>query len=168
MKKNSIIFLSFIGLISLLFSCEKDETKVYMLDNPIPPKIITLPDLTLEYANEADTLIFIGTPVDLGFQTSASYFLEASATGNNFLPASNVVRVYFGGQDTLIKVTEKALNTLMKRFPAGVSTSVDFRIRAVATIDAGAGSLGSSANPLVVISEIITANVITYAPPPAK
>jgi len=168
MKKNAIIFLSFIGLIVLLFSCEKDETKVIMLDEPIPPKIIALPDLTLEHANAADTLVFIGAPVNLGFTTSASYFLEASATGNNFLPASNVIRVYFGGQDTLIKVTEKALNTLMKRFPAGVSTSVDFRLRAVIAIDAGTGSLGSSANPLIVISETTTANVVTYTPPPAK
>ena len=85
--KNLVIYLTFIGLIGLLFSCEKDETKVVMLTNPIAPTIQTVPNLTLKRTSGNDTLVFVGTAVDPGFQASATYFLEACVKGNNFKDA---------------------------------------------------------------------------------
>lgn len=165
MKNNIILFLTFIGLIGLLFSCEKDETKVYMPTDPILPEIVTFPDLTLEKVNALDTLAFIGTPIDPGFTASAGYFLEACASGSKFPAGAGTIRIYFGKQDTLITITEEALNKLFyKKFPPGAPAPIDFRIRTLLTVDAGTGSPGSSADPLVYLSEIYTENISTYNP----
>jgi starch-binding outer membrane protein SusE/F len=165
MKKNIILLFTFIGLIGLLFSCEKDETKVYMPTDPIIPEIVTFPDLTLEKANALDTLAFIGTPIDPGFTASANYFLEACAAGTNFPAGASTIRVYFGKQDTLITITEEALNKLFyKKFAPGTPAPIDFRIRTQLVIDAGTGSPGSSTNPVQYISEIYTETISTYNP----
>ena len=37
MKK--LIYLTFIGLLGLLFSCKEDGDQVYILDNPVAPTI---------------------------------------------------------------------------------------------------------------------------------
>ena len=163
MKTKAILLLSFIGLSGLMLSCETEQDKVFLLEDPIKPAFVELPDLTLSAANKADTLVFKCSPVDLGFRTSSNYFVEACGTGLGFTPASNVIRVYFGAQDTLIKVTEEALNKLfVKKFPAGTPAPIDFRIRAVIVVDAGTGALGSTANKYEVISEITTATISTY------
>jgi len=163
MKKNLIIFLSLIGLIGLLSSCERDDVKVVMLENPIAPTIESMPALSLARANGAVLLSFAGTPVDPGFQASTTYFLEACLHGNNFADA---LVIYTGIQDTLIKMATSDLNgLLLKKFTADQITSVDFRIRAVLTVDAGTGAPGTSSNPLVYTSAITTANVKPYGFP---
>jgi hypothetical protein len=163
MKKNRFLIMSFIGLIGLLISCEKDETKVVMLKDPVAPKFVTFPDLTLEKVSAKDTLRFIGTLVDLGFTASADYILEACVSGTGFLSGAGTIRIYIGKQDTLILLTEEAVNKiLVKKFPAGVAAAVDFRIRAQMKLDSGTGALGSNSKPMEYISEIKTVNVITY------
>jgi hypothetical protein len=165
MKNNRFLLLTFIGLIGLLFSCEKDETKVYMPADPILPEIVTFPDLTLEKVNAKDTLAFIGTPIDPGFTASASYFLEACASGTNFPAGAATIRIYFGKQDTLITITEEALNKMFyKKFPPGAPAPIDFRFRTLLVIDAGTGAPGSSTNPVQYISKIFTENISTYNP----
>lgn len=163
MNKNSIIYLTLIGLIGLLFSCEKDETKVVMLTNPIAPTIQTVPDLTLKRAKGMDTLVFVGTAVDPGFQASATYFLEICPKGNNFKDATVLTS---GIKNTQMKITVSDLNgILLKKFPADQVSAVDLRMRAVLSVDAGTGALGTSANPLEYSSEIKTVNVTTYGLP---
>ena len=163
MKRNSLIYLIFIGLISLLAGCKKDETKVIMLDSPIAPTIVTMPNLALTRVHGKDTLTFVGTPVDPGFQASATYFLEACAHGNNFADA---VTIYSGVQDAVIKITVSDLNGIMlKKFTADQATAVDFRIRSVLTVDAGTGAPGTSTNPLVYSSAATNANVTVYGLP---
>ena len=115
MKKNLIIYLTFIGLLGLFTGCEEDGTKVVIMSSPIAPTLKTIPDLTLSRANAAQMLEFIGTPVDPGFQASANYVLEACAAGNAFADA---VTVYSGVQDTSIKITQSDLNgILLKNVP---------------------------------------------------
>lgn len=163
MNKKIIILLTFIGLIGLLSSCEKDETKVVMSSNPIAPTISVLPDLTLIRAHGLDTLVFIGTPVNPGFTSSANYFLEACATGNNF---KDSIVLYSGVQDKQIKMTVGDLNgMLLKKLPADQVSSVDFRIRSVLVVDAGTGALGTSTNPMTYTSDILTQNVTIYGLP---
>ncbi|MDP3914482.1 MAG: SusE domain-containing protein [Bacteroidota bacterium] len=161
--KNLFIYLTFIGLIGLLFSCEKDETRVVMLTNPIAPTITTLPDLTLKRAKGNDTLVFVGTAVDPGFQASATYFLEACAKGNNFKDA---VVILSSVKPTAFKITVSNLNGIfLKKFPADQVSSVDLRIRSVLVVDAGTGALGTSTKPFEYISEIKNANVTVYGLP---
>jgi starch-binding outer membrane protein SusE/F len=158
MKKNLIIYLTFIGLISLLSGCEKDGTKVVISDPVVAPTLVTLPNLTLQRVNASNTLVFVGTPVDPGFQASATYSLEACAKGTNF---ADPISVITGVQDTAMKTTVSELNTiLLTKFPADAVSEVDFRIRCLMTVDAGTG-----AEPMVYISATKTANVTTYGPP---
>jgi starch-binding outer membrane protein SusE/F len=158
MKKNLIIYLTFIGLIGLLSGCEKDGTNVVISDSPVPPAIITLPNLTLQRVNGAQTLTFVGKPVDPGFVASATYYLEACAKGNKFVDA---IAILSGTQDTAMKITVSDLNgILLKKFPADQVSDVDFRIRSVLVRDAGTGVAS-----LVYISDTKTAAVTIYGLP---
>jgi len=156
MKKY--IYIVFIGLFGLLSSCEKDGEQVVMLENPIAPTLVTIPDLTLERNNGTQTLEFVGTPVDPGFTVSAKYFLEACAAGNNFTDA---VLILSDVQASSFKITVSDLNgLLLKKFPADATSSVDFRIRAVLVTDAGTG-----AQTFEYVSATSTASVFLYGLP---
>jgi starch-binding outer membrane protein SusE/F len=158
MNKNSIIYLIVIGLIGLFSSCQKDETKVVMMTSPIAPTLKTVPDLTLLRTHGTDTLLFVGTAVDPGFQASATYFLEACATGNNF---KDSIQLLSAVQDAALKITVSDLNgILLKKFPADQVSSIDLRIRSVLSVDAGTG-----AKPKVYSSAIKTVNATVYGLP---
>jgi hypothetical protein len=158
MKKNLIIYLTVIGLIGLLSSCEKDETRVVMLTNPVVPTIKTMPDLTLTRTNGTQTLTFVGTPVDPGFQASVVYYLEACASGNKFV---DVTPILSSTQDAELKITVSDLNgILLKSFPADEVSTVDFRIRSVLVTDAGTG-----VKPLMYNSPTVPAEVTLYGLP---
>jgi len=160
MIKNFLKYIPVIGLATILFSCEKDEIKVLMLDNPIPPAIVSLHNLTLQQTKAADTLVFTSTPVDPGFQASTKYYLEACATGDNFVKPLNLFTTI---KVETLKITVGDLNKLMvKKFKVVQGFSVDFRIRAVLVVDAGTGALGTSTNPLSFASDTKTASVTTY------
>lgn len=163
MKKNLIIFITLIGLIGFLSSCEKDDTRIIMLESPTVPTLKSLPNLTLQRAHAYDTLAFTGTPVDPGFSASAVYFLEACLAGNNFADA---VTIWSGTQDTLIRMSIMDINTaLLKKFTADQTSSADFRIRSVLVVDAGTGALGTSSNPLTYSSVKTTASIKPYGLP---
>ncbi len=154
--KKLIFYITILGL--LFNSCKKDETKVVMLTNPTPPTLASLPDLTLQRAHGLDTLVFVGTAVDPGFKASATYFLEACATGNNF---KDSLQVLSSTQDATLKITVSALNgILLQKFPADVASAVDFRIRSVLSIDAGTGAL-----PRIYASDPVSANVTIFGLP---
>lgn len=163
MTKKYFIYLTIIGLFGLLLSCEKDGENVVMLDNPIAPTIKTVPDLTLKRASGTNILEFVGTPVDPGFAASANYFLEACKSGTNFADA---ITLASGVQATSFKVSVSNLNSaFLKKFPADQVTSVDLRIRAVLTVDAGTGAPGTGTKPFAYSSAVKTVNVTTYGLP---
>jgi hypothetical protein len=156
MIKKIVLYLTFIGLFGLLFSCEKDETKAVLLASPIAPTIASMPDLTLKRASGTNVLEFVGTPVEPGFQASVIYYLEACAKGNNFKDA---LLIMSDVQALSFKITVGDLDgKLLTKFPADQVSSVDFRIRSVLTLSSGTGSY-------VYNSAIKTADVKTYGPP---
>jgi len=156
MNKKIYLYLTFIGFIGLLLSCEKDETKAVLLDNPIAPTIQSTPDLVLKRANGLNVLEFKGTPVDPGFQASATYYLEVCAKGNNFKDATLILS---DTQDLSMKITVADLDgILLKKFPADQVSSIDFRIRSVLSLSSGTGSFAYS-------SATKTVDVTTYGPP---
>ena len=163
MNKKIVLYISFIGLIGLLFSCEKDEDQIFMLDTPVAPTLINVPDLTLERSNGSNTLEFTGTPVDPGFQASANYFLQAAEAGTDFADPLTIISDI---QVNSLKIKVSDLNgILLKKFPADVATSVDLRIRAVLVVDAGTGAPGTSADPFEYFSETKTVSVTPYGLP---
>jgi len=156
MNKKTYIYLTFIGLIGLLLSCQKDETKAVLLDNPIAPTIQSTPDLTLKRANGTTVLNFVGTPVDPGFQASATYYLEACAKGTNFADATLILS---DKQDLSMKISVADLDgILLKKFPADKVSSIDFRIRAALSLSSGTGTYSYN-------SATKTVDVTTYGPP---
>lgn len=163
MNKNLFTYISLIGLIGLLFSCEKDETKVIMSASPIVPTLQTVPDLTLKRTNGTNILEFVGTPVDPGFNASVSYFLEIAAKNTNF---ADPIILLSGVQDKSMKISVSDLNgILLKKFTADQVTSVDMRIRSVLVVDAGTGALGTGSNPLAYSSATKTVDVTPYGLP---
>ncbi len=163
MKNRILILLAFIGLTAFFTSCEEDGEKITISTNPIPPALVTIPDLTLERASATDTLIFEGTAVDPGFAASASYFLEACSEGNNF---EDVTIIYTGTEVTLIKMSVGEINSiLVSSFPADEVSMIDFRLRAVLVVDAGTGALGTGENLLEYSSGAYTQSVTIYGLP---
>lgn len=160
---RNTIFILFIGLIVLFVSCEKDGETILMLDNPVAPEIVTMPNLTLQRNNGTEMLEFVGTPVDPGFQASVKYFLEATAAGSNF---ADPVVILTDIQNASLKISVSDLNGIMlKKFPADQATPVDFRIRSVLVVDAGTGAPGTGTSPFEYMSETATANVTLYGLP---
>lgn len=156
MNKKILIYLTFIGLIGLLFSCEKDENKAVLLDNAISPILQTVPNLTLKRTGGTDVLTFVGTAVNPGFEASATYFLEACAKGDNF---KNPIAILSDKQDLSMKITVSDFNgILLKSFPADQISSIDLRIRAVLSLSSGTGSF-------VYSSPVKSIDATTYGPP---
>lgn len=163
MKNKILLYLTFVGLLGGLVACEDEGEIVTMRENPIAPSIQTMPELTLSRDRGTDSLEFVATPVDPGFQASARYFLEAAAAGTNF---ADPVQLYNGVQADEIKITASDLNTaLLKKFPADATSTLDFRLRAVLVVDAGTGAEGTGTNPFEYISAIQTADVYLYGLP---
>lgn len=161
MKK--LIYITFVGLLGLLFACEKDGDQIFLPDNPTAPTIVSMPDLTLERNNGTNILEFVGTPVDPGFVASARYFLEACATGDGF---NNVIQILSSDEATSFTISVSDLNgLLLKKFPADEVSSLDFRIRSRLVVDAGTGAPGAADDTFEYISETQTANVTLYGLP---
>jgi len=163
MKKNILIYLTFIGLAAFFTSCEKDGEKVIMLSDPTAPVLTTVPDLTFQRANGMNVLEFVGTPVDPGFQASATYYLEACASGTSF---ADPVTLWTGNQCKSMKATVSDLNgILIKKFPADASSALDLRLRAVLVVDAGTGAPGTGTNTFTYISDLKSATAALYGLP---
>ncbi|MFZ2341341.1 MAG: SusE domain-containing protein [Bacteroidales bacterium] len=163
MKKNLFIYLTIIGLAVIFTSCEKDGELVTMSSNPVAPTLTTVPNLTLLRTNGTQVLEFAGTPVDPGFQASATYTLEACAKGTNF---ADPVLIWSGTQCESIKITVSDLNgALIKKFPADALSDVDFRLRAVLVVDAGTGAPGTGTNPFSYSSAAVGSAVTLYGLP---
>lgn len=164
MKRNSLIYIGFIGLLGILSGCEKDETKVTMLDEPNPPVLVSIPDnLILNRSAANDTVEFTGIPVDPGFEASATYSLETCEAGTNF---ADPLVLYSGSKADVIKFKVSELNELLlKKFDGDVQTQADFRLTALLTVDAVTGAPGTGSNPFLYPSESKTATVSPYGLP---
>ncbi len=137
MKNYYIILFTLVGLLSIFTGCEKDGDEPVMSDNVIAPAITTMPDLTMVRAEGANDVTFICSPVDAGFNASATYYLEACPSGDNF---ENVVEIYNGVKCDAISLTVSELNSiLLDQFKEDITSSADIRLRCVLETDAGVG-----------------------------
>ncbi|MCL3779881.1 SusF/SusE family outer membrane protein [Prolixibacteraceae bacterium JC049] len=161
MKK--ILYIAFIGLLGLLSACEKDGDQVFMLETPVAPSIVTMPNLTLERNNGTNVLEFVCTPVKPGFAASANYFLEAAVSETNF---AKTIAIQSNTTGTSFKIAVSELNQiLLKELPADQASNVDFRVRSVLVVDAGTTAPGTGAKPFEYTSDVQTASVTVYGLP---
>jgi len=162
MKIKIKYLISLLLMVGLFSSCQKQEL-VKMTTNPIAPEITSMPNLTLARANGTDTLTFKGTAVNPGFQASATYYLEACPTGNNF---AKPISILHSNSDKMMKITVSDMNgILLKSFPADTVSSIDFRIRAVLAVDAGTGAPGTGSNLFEYSSTTNSSDVTIYGLP---
>jgi starch-binding outer membrane protein SusE/F len=156
MRKYIYILLAFVGLISLLSSCKKDETKTVLKENPVPPSLTTVPNLKLERVNSANVLQFVGTEADFGFTASTTYYLEVDLAGNNFQKA---VSITSHSTDTF-NISVDAMNAiLIRNYTADSTYAVQFRVRASLLVE------NSNPKPILAISDPVDVNVTTYGLP---
>lgn len=163
MKNKISLLFTLALLLGILSSCEKDGTKLSLNSDPTKPAITSMPDLTLSRANGTQDLTFGVSPVEPGFTASATYFLEACPSGNNFANKVTILNKVVA-KDFVIQTSE--LNgLLMKIVPADVASQVDFRLRSVLVVDGGTGAPGTGDNTFEYISDVKTATVTPYGLP---
>jgi starch-binding outer membrane protein SusE/F len=155
--KNKTIFLIFFSLIVTLIACEKVEEKVYLAENVVPAELITIPDLNLKRANAGDTLVFVGTSLDVGFQASSQYSFRVASIGG--LEESSSLGPT--SADTVLRITIDDLNSrLASRGEEYATTPLVFLIESSLILDAGDG-----AYEFLYFSTPITVDVTIYGDP---
>ncbi|MCU4157415.1 SusE domain-containing protein [Carboxylicivirga sp. A043] len=157
---NRAIIYFLIGLFAFVVGCEKEGDKVVMLDSPTAPELVSMPDLNLTRDNSGNSLTFAGNPVDPGFVASATYYLEACEAGNDF---QDLALIYSGSQINEVTMTVSELNqALLTILDEDKTTSVDFRVRSILTVDAGTGAPGTGSNPFEYTSQIVNEDVTVF------
>lgn len=164
MRNKVIKYFGIVGLLGLLASCEKDGEQVKMLAEPIPPTIVSMPEMLFyRTGNPNDTVEFKCTPVDPGFTASATYILEIAPAGDNF---TNKIELYSGPQDTLIAFKISDINAkLLSLFDGDVESDAEIRVRAILTVDAGTGAPGTGDDAFEYTSAASSATVRPYGLP---
>jgi len=131
MKKINLIILILVGLF-VLFSCEKDETKVVV--GVYTPPAFTAPTggssyVLTEETESATMTTFTWSAADFGFKAAISYSVQFDFTGNDFASPVNL------GTTTKLEmaITVGSINQkiLLADGPFGVVNSIETRIMAI-------------------------------------
>lgn len=79
MKNNILRYIVYLGIIPMMFSCEKDENRAIALDKPKPPTL-NQPDtaIVLSRKEPDKEFIFEGQPAHFGFNARIEYSLMVS------------------------------------------------------------------------------------------
>jgi starch-binding outer membrane protein SusE/F len=154
MRKITIILTALVSLLAIV-SCEKDETRAIVLDNPAAPAFTNLTDgssLVLEKENALAPIVYEWTQSDFGFDASITYTVQIDKQGNDFADANPLGTANNAG--TLTIVTNDLNNKLltMKGDPED-PTPVAVEFRVVATV-------GTNVEP--VSSTVIKQSITTY------
>jgi hypothetical protein len=129
MKKKFIYII--LGLF-ILSSCEKDETKVIVSENPVNPQF-TSPDDGSKYiltlAEKEVLFITTWTHAEYGFPTVISYVIQMDTIGGTFKKSQMVGATT--NDTSSIKYSD--LNTKLKalKLKAGIAKDVRLRIRSM-------------------------------------
>ncbi|MBK7213741.1 MAG: SusE domain-containing protein [Bacteroidales bacterium] len=104
MRKISIIFITLVGLFGLV-SCEKDETRAVISDNPTAPAFTNLTAgaaIVLQKPDADNPISYEFSTADFGFQSSVTYAVQVDLAGNNFADAVNLGTVNNGTSISLL------------------------------------------------------------------
>jgi len=156
MKRKLFFPIILTGLV-LLASCEKDETKVYISENPTVPSIknpASGASVVLTNADSANNITFNWSRADFGFSCVINYTLQMDKAGNEFNEALN----FTSGTDTSTKVNIYTLDgkLLANGYPEDVAASVELRVRAIVA------GINSSHFADTIYSSTITMSITPY------
>ncbi|HLK30259.1 MAG TPA: SusE domain-containing protein [Puia sp.] len=146
----------------MLWSCKKDEAKVYYLGGTNPVLTASTNALDLAYANADQTaVVFSWTNPDYKFTTGVSsqdvtYLLEIDTTGSNFTnPSRQQVSI---SKNLTFTISEGTFNDYLLnqlQLVAGVSHNLDVRVTATLTN-----------NSAVIHSNVVNLTATPYTIPP--
>jgi starch-binding outer membrane protein SusE/F len=156
MKYKLLLFASFLA--GILFSCKKEENRVYFEGGTAP--VLTASstaDLVLTDANKNNQAIrFSWTNPDYNFSTGVSsldvtYTLQVDTTGANF--KSKSMQEVAIAKDLSVAYTVKELNTILTKLEMAenIPHNIEFRIKA---------TLGTNAAPLY--SNVVKVKITPY------
>jgi hypothetical protein len=126
---NKLLVLTFFSV--ALLGCKKDETLTTIANAKAPVLSSSANTLVLTEANKANTALTLSwTAADYGFKSAVKYTIQIAKAGTNFAAPKDVA--IDAGKLTLGYTVEE-LNTLLNisGYQFGVSTNVEFRVRAV-------------------------------------
>lgn len=126
---NKLLVLTFFSV--ALLGCKKDETLTTIANAKAPVLSSSANTLVLTEANKANSALTLSwTAADYGFKSAVKYTIQIAKAGTNFAAPKDVA--IDAGKLTLGYTVEE-LNTLLNisGYQFGVSTNVEFRVRAV-------------------------------------
>lgn len=131
--KRYILILILISWTGLFFSCEKDETKVYLRSDASAPTLLSPADgdvLSLSLADSSDYILFSWNAADYGFNAALTYSVELDRAGNDFSAPLTVL------SDITTRTDSIMVYTLNNQLVAGeyetdVPASVEIRVRSI-------------------------------------
>jgi hypothetical protein len=133
MKK--IIYIA--GLLLVLASCEKEETRAVLSENPVPPSI-TKPSsgtaIVLSTATPSPEIMFNWTKADFGFKAMVVYSVQMDTLNANYKRSSgtaNFATTSVGSDTALVKHKDMIAKLKVFKLPANVENTVEIRIRAI-------------------------------------
>lgn len=133
-----------------LFSCEKDEDRVYLNVGDSPELTASESEVVLSSEQEAeDVITFTWTAPDYGFRAAVDYSLQFAVKGNDF---ANPVEVSVG-ENRESTLTVRRLNTVANQLglTAGTASEIEVRVES---------NVASTVEPLY--SSLITLTVTPY------
>lgn len=148
---NKIFFIS-LALI-LLWSCKKDETKIFLENGAKQTLSVSSSSLVLVPADAAkEAIIFAWDAVQYGYPAGSSYTLQFDKAGGTFATPAKSENI---GTDRKKSYTTEELNKLLllAGFPAGSSSQILVRIKSEIT---GVSTVAPQ------YSNVITINITPY------
>ncbi len=125
------IFMAAFG-VSMLTSCEKDETKVY-LNSEATAGDITTPATGEAYVltdeDSADYITFSWVEPDYGFDAAISYTVQMDQEGNDFADAFDIISTTSPTDSIMIYTLNSKV--IAQSYEARTATSFEVRIRSI-------------------------------------
>ncbi len=126
--RRLIAFITIIGLIAM-FSCKKDETKVFIKANPTSSALTNPGDIVLTLADSANNITFKWTSADFGFPAMVNYSLQIDKKSNAFSNPLNIATIT---SDTTAMVNSYALDNMLRSNEYDtVATASQMRVMAI-------------------------------------
>jgi len=131
MKRIAFYIFPLLGLLALA-SCEKDETRAVLSENPTGPAITSPSSGTskvLTNADSAKSITFTWTAADFGFPAGVNYVLQMDKAGNNF--KDPLLLAATTSTSASVNIYDLDNKMLANGYPEDVAAQVEIRVRAI-------------------------------------
>ena len=131
MKRIAFYIFPLLGMLALV-SCEKDETRAVLGENPAGPAITSPSSGTVKVltnADSANSITFSWTAADFGFPAGINYLLQMDKAGNNF--SDPIILAATTATSASVNIYDRDNKMLASGYPEDVEAQVEIRVRAI-------------------------------------